>query len=131
MVLVLSALRLRCILDHLEAVTGGELAQRIHVSALPIKMDRHNRFCVRSNGVLNAFRIEIVRVWVWLDRDWLRPSVGNCQPGGNVRVGRNNNLVARPNSEGAQDQVQSLEPVAYTDAMSSSAISCKLCFERT
>ena len=45
------AVRLRSVLDHAQAVLGGDRAERVHVGALAVEVHRHqNAGCARRRG---------------------------------------------------------------------------------
>ncbi len=83
----------------------------------------------RRDGLLDARRVEVVRPRVGLDGDGRRARVGDGEPRGDVGVRGDDDLVARPDAQRAQDQVQRVEPVADADAVARAAVGGELRLE--
>ena len=79
-------------------------------------MDRDDGLGPRRERPVDLGSPEVERARVALAGDWRRPDVAHGQPGRDVGVGRDDDLVAGADVQGAQGQRQRIQPVGDTDA---------------
>jgi hypothetical protein len=121
--------RLSGVLDDAQVASTRDLVDGVHVRGLTVKMHRQNGARARGDGILNLLRVEVVRRYERLNRQWARPGVGGRQPGGNVGVGWHDNLLALANPVGAQNDMQGFEAVANANAVFDAAIAREFLLE--
>ncbi len=83
-------------------------------------------------GVIAAFdqvRVNVIAALIRLHRHRRGTALADGQPGGDVSIGWNNDLVAGANLHRAQGKVQGIESIGYTDAMFGITGGCEVCFE--
>lgn len=102
-------MRLGTIVEHLQAMSRGDLEGRIHVRRLTIQMHRQDDLCPRCDRRFQLFRIDVVGGFDGLDRHYPRSAMRDRRPGGYVRVRRNNDLVTRTDAQRKQRRVQCIE----------------------
>ena len=94
-------------------------------------MHRDNRFRLFSHGSFQPRGIDIAGSLIGLDRNRHGTHQRNRQPRRDIGIGRNNNFVTSCNPVSAQNQLQCIQPIPYTNAVRSIAIFGKLGFEGT
>ena len=75
-------------------------------------MDWHDRPRIGRNRCFQARGIQVVGTRVRLHKNRRGPYVGHGQCRGDIRIGRDDDLVAGPYVQGAQGQVQGVQAVA-------------------
>ena len=91
-------------------------------------MHRHDCFGPRRDRRFELFRIDQVRA-IHLDEHGARSDGRNCQRRRNERIGRDDDLVSRPDPQGSQGQLQRPGPRFYAHAIAGADIGRKVFFK--
>jgi hypothetical protein len=112
---------LAAVFDDGEVVARGGSGQRRHVSRLTVEMDGHNRPCACADRRRACGRIHRQRLVLDVD-DHRRGSGGDdSQRGIRRRNRRDDDLIARTDAGGAQEQGDRIRAVSRADRESSAA----------
>ena len=122
--------RLRGVFDDFEVMLARDGVNGVHVGRLPIQMYGDDGAGARRDGRRKARWIQVVSGGQRLHRHRFGTGLRHRQPGGNVGVGRHDDLVARANAVAPQNQMQRVKPVAHAHAMAGAAVSGKFGLER-
>ena len=122
------AMRLAGILDHTQTVAPGESEYGFHRNDLTVQMHRHDCFSARRDRRFEQLRIDQVRT-IHLDQHGARSDGRNCQRRRNERIGRNDDLVSRPDPQGSQGQLQRPGPRFDAHAIAGADIGRKVFFK--
>ena len=117
------------VFDHEELVLVGNLSDRLHVRALPIKMNRNDSLCARRDGRFYFGGINAVRPGVAVDEHGGRFAQPNRFRSGEEGVGMGYHFVAGADAKGLQRQPDSIRSVAYADGVFGSVEGGKLLLE--
>lgn len=120
--LVSRTMGLRGILDHAQAVTAGDVEDRVQIGRLAIEMHGQQRAGSRGNRGLDACGVDIMGGGIRLDRDGHGPHTRDRQPCRDISVRGHDHLVARPDIERAQRKDQRIQPIGQPDRMGRAAI---------
>ena len=66
---------LRIILNNEQLVFFGNFADRLHISALAIEMNRDNRLCLPGDGSFDLFRVNAFRLRIAIHKNRRRPAI--------------------------------------------------------
>jgi hypothetical protein len=94
------------VLDQGEAVPGGDLPDQAHLAGLAGVVDDHHRLGARGDGVGDRRRVDVAGERVDVDEDGGRPDVDDDVGRGHEGHRRGDHLVARPDAQGVQGEVQ-------------------------
>src|SRR5665647_2721584 len=89
----------------------------------------HDRFRLNRDRRFDPLWVYIVSNFDRLDGDGLGASMGHCQPGGDVGVGGDNNLIPRSDSIGLKNETKGVETVGNPDAICRFAVGGKFRFK--
>ena len=123
-------MRLRGVLDDLQAVARGDLADRLHLHDAPVEVHDHYRLRARGDALLDQRGVDEERGRVWLNQN------GRCAVGAygderrDVGVGGRNDLVAGADAERLHDEPQRVQPVRAADGVPRAAERGELALER-
>ncbi len=119
--LVGGAVRLAGVLDDRQAVSRGDLGERVHVHGLPVQVHGHDRGGARRDrgpdgcGVHETVALEAVH------EDRRGADVAHGLGGGDERVGRDDDLVAGPHARGDQRELHGVGARAHPDRVVAAA----------
>src|ERR1051325_3938694 len=108
------------VLNDLQIVLVRDLADRFHVGALSIKMNRYEQFCARCNRAFNLARINAIRTRIGVDEDGGRARDPDRLRGGEESVRRGNALVTWPDAERLECQPEGVGSVTNPNRVSGS-----------
>ena len=95
-------LRLSGVLDDMQRMGLGELADGGHVGGLAKQMDGENGFGAVSDFSSGVLGVEVKGVRMGVDKHWRGARAGNAAGGGEESEGRAQHFIARPNAEAHQ-----------------------------
>ena len=124
-----SADGLGVIFDDEELMFVSDLTDGLHVSALTVKMDRDDRFGLRSNSGFDLRRIDALRFRIAVDQNGGSAGDPDCFCSSKESVGVSNAFVARTNAKSHQSQPDRVGAVAETDGVFGFGISREFSFE--
>jgi hypothetical protein len=102
----------------------------VEVDRSPVEVHDQNGLGAWGDGGLEPFRVEVERAGVRFHRDRGGPGRGDPEPGGDVGVRRHDHLVARPDVQRPDDQLDRVEPRADGHAVRPAAVLGELGLER-
>src|SRR5579863_5349361 len=97
-------------------MAARDLHERVHVSRLSVKVDRHESFGSRSDGAFNLCGIESERTRVNIDQHRSRPRVEDCGHTGNKCKWSGDDLITGADPSGKQCQMQGASAGIQCDA---------------
>src|SRR5579872_2828789 len=106
------------VLNDLEVVLVGNLADRFHVGALTIKMNWNEQLRARCNRCFNFARINAIGAWIGIDEYGGRAGNPDRFGGGEESVGRGDALVSRADAERLEGEPQGVGSVANPNRVS-------------
>ncbi len=127
--LVPGAVGLAGVLDHRQAVPGGDLEDRVHVGRLAVQVDGHDRPGAWRDGRFDQSRIDVVRARVDVDPDGRRAGERNCARAGDERSRRRDHLVARADVHRPHAQLERGHAGIQAHRVLRLAVGAKLAFE--
>ena len=113
------------VLEDLQSIPAGEGVQGIHIRGLTIEVYGQESTRSRRDRRLDLAHVDVRRGQGRVDRDRGRPGEADRQPGRDVGVGRDDDLVTRPEAPGPEDQVKRVEAAADTHGVGDPAIRCE------
>ena len=121
--LVARAVRLRAILQHLEAMLAGNGQNFVPMLCrLTVEMDREQHAGARRDGRLDAGGVDVEGALVRLHRHRRGAALADGQPGGDVGVAGHDDFVTRPDVHCAQGQMQGIQAVRRPPRMGGAAV---------
>ena len=112
---------LGAVFHQLQSVTLTDVAQLVVVGDTPIEVHRHHALGPRRDGLFHLINIQLKMFPCWLYQHGHQLVVGNGQDGGDIGVGRHDDLVAILHHAqfliAAQDQLQGIQPISHRHAM--------------
>jgi hypothetical protein len=117
MVAVFRPVCLGRVLDHMDVVPLPKLEQWAHVSRLAGQVHRYQRLRPRSHRLRHRFRIDVVRARQAIHEDDGRPCVGDGERRRDVRVRRQDDLIAGTDVQRKERQSERVEAAADPDAV--------------
>ena len=94
------------VLDHGDATGFGQGGYRIHVAGQAQVMDRHDGLGALRNRPRDGRRADIAGLTLDIDEDGPRAAMLDHMAGGDMGLGRHDDLVPRPNPMGQQGKMQ-------------------------
>src|ERR1051326_1703551 len=113
------------VLNDLQVVLVGNLADRSHVGALTIKMNRNEQLGARSNRSFDLAGIDAIGVWIGVDEYGCRAGDPDRFGGGEESVGRGDALVSRADAECLEGEPEGVGSVPHSNRESSSVEGCE------
>ena len=105
------------VFEHEEPMLGGDGVDRGHVRALPVKVNGQNGLGPRRDERGEAGGIEIVGARIGLAGNRGGADVGDGEPGGDVAVGGDDDVIAGADAPGDEHELQGFEAVGDADAV--------------
>ena len=118
---VFRSVGMRSILDHLQVVGAGEREDGVHLGALAVEVNGHDRTGAPGQRPLQTGRIE--RAGLRLDVDQHRDGSGPLDPRNrrHARVGLGDHLVAGSDADGAESDRDRVRPGSDADRVARAA----------
>ena len=105
------------VLEQFEPVPAGDVEDRRQVRGLAVKVDRKDAARAWADRRLDPLGVDIVGGGIGLDRHRRRAGLADREPGRDIGVGGDDDLVALADPKGAQGQSERVEAVADADAI--------------
>jgi hypothetical protein len=99
-------MRLAGIFNNDQVMPAGRLGDPFDRGRLPVQMHRQDGACPFGNLRRDEVRIHVVRVGQHIHEDRGRPRLAHRQRGGDIGIGRHDNLVTRSDPGGPEGQVE-------------------------
>jgi hypothetical protein len=107
----LRAVRLRCVLQHGQAVALPDGQDGVHVRGMAVEVNRQQHLRARRDRGLQLARVHRERLGVHVHEHGARAVQEDGLAGGDERVGDRDHLVARPHPVGPERQDQRVRAV--------------------
>ena len=123
------AVRLRGVFDDDEIVPRRDRQHRLDVGRLSVQVDRHDGARARRDGGADRGRIDRVRLAVHVDEHGPGAGCRDRQHGRDERVRRGDDLVAGPDVERPQRQLDRIAAVADADCVADADVRREVALE--
>lgn len=88
-------------------------------------MNRHDGASTGRDCSSDERRVDVMGIDIRLNRHRSGTTLAHSQPGGNERIGGNNDLIAWPDTVGTEQQMECVQAIANANAVLDLTIGCK------